>query len=274
MLERLGIQSREIMLMAITAVRDENFRSLSNYRMFRRRVSEFEAFCNIIEGHLKEVVGDRRAELEDRFYSLWSMIFRPTVKALSAFFKRMSKEEVFPLGGRDLMESELRTLASMRNQLTAPRFGGIADQGLLREIDNLEELIRNIAERATSLPDFAHGAAHGGEGEMEVEAAPEQAGPRVRARVDAAQPANSADAPNVKAVREFRALLDSLRRDAGYGQYVDTDSRALDEIERKLIGDPMNAATLVWLRQIGNAWMARLGDSKELRRILGTIRTG
>lgn len=269
MLESLGAQAQEILRLAVRAASDDTFRSLSNYRSFRQKVSEFEAFCSIIEGHLKEVVSDRRAELEDRFYGLWSTIFRPTVKALRAFFERVSNEDVLPLGGRDLLESELRTIDAMRATVLAPRFANQADQRMLDEIDALQGLITGLAEKATSLPDFAQTVLDDADGPAEAPGAP-----RAPVRFDPVSGARADDPPNVKAVREFKALLDSYRRDAGYGQYVDTDTRALDEIERKLLAEPMNAPALVWLRQIGSAWMSRLGDHKELRRILGTIRTG
>ena len=271
MLAQLGAQAREIVALATAAERDATFRSFRNYSAFRRKVSEFEAFCNIIETHLKDVVGHRREELEERFYRLWSTIFHPTVKALAAFFGRMAEDDVLPLGCRDMLEGELRALAAMRSALLAPRFAHAADQAIVTEIGELQTLLRTLADRATALPDFS------------VSTEPDEASAPAPA-VEAHAPAGRADPaaglglgniPHVKAVRDFRAQLDLYRRDPGFAPYAETDSRALGEIERKFLVNPMDAGAILWLRQIGNAWTARLGDdAKEIRRILATVRQG
>jgi len=151
MLGRLGTQAQGILRFALTVEGDEDLRKFSDYLAFRGKISEFEAFCSVIESHLKDVVTDRRQELEDRFYSLWSMIFRPTLRALTRFFDRLIEEQVLPLGGRDLLEAELRQLQGMRSILTAPRFTGVADQAVLDELKKLEATISKLAEHATSL---------------------------------------------------------------------------------------------------------------------------
>lgn len=270
MLAQLGTQAREIIALAATAERDDTFRSFRNYNAFRRKVSEFEAFCNIIETHLKDVVGHRREELEEHFYHLWAMIFHPTVKALAAFFGRMAEDDVLPLGCRDILEAELRALAGMRSALLAPRFAHAADQTIVAEIGKLQTLLQTLADKATTLPDFSVSTEpeemHG------LTAAP--ASPAPAGRPDPAAAAMGlGNMPNVKAVHDFRAQLDLYRRDPGFAQYAETDSRALDEIERRFLVNPMDPGAFLWLRQIGNAWTARLGaDGREIRRILSTVR--
>ena len=265
MLEQLGLQCREIQMTALAAVRNESLQTFKSYRAFRLKVSEFEAFCNIIEGHLKEVVSERRDELEERFYNLWSMIFRPTAKALRAFFDRQREEGLLPLGARDLLEAELRALDAMKAAVLAPRFADSADKAVIEEIAAVETIVRELLEHATSLPDFSTAAM--------ADAAP----PDDRAAPAAAR-ANAGAAPlgenaQVRAVRDFKAMLDTYRRDAGYAPYVESDSRALEEIERKFAANPGDAGALLWLRQIGSAWLSRLReDGKELRRILVAIK--
>ncbi len=270
MLAQLGTQAREIIALAMTAERDETFRSFRNYSEFRRKVSEFEAFCNIIENHLKDVVGDRRDELEERFYRLWSTIFHPTVRSLTAFFDRLAQDDVLPLGCRDMLESELRALDAMRTALLAPRFAHAADQAIVAEIGELQVLLQSLVEKSTSLPDLsAPTDEDDGAGPAPVAGAPASPG-----RPDPAGGLNP-NAPNVKVVRDLRTLLDTYRRDAGFGPYVETDSRALDEIERRFLANPMDGGAIVWLRQIGNAWIARMGDdAKDIRRVLSNVRSG
>ena len=81
---------------------------------------------------------------------------------------------------------------------------------------------------------------------------------------------------NLRAVRELKGLLDYYRRDRALKQYVDIDTRAVDEIERKLVANPMDPAAIVWMRQIVNAWSSRLrGDEKEkeMRHVLTMIKS-
>lgn len=281
MIGQLGIQAQEILQFALRVEGGNTFRNFQDYLAFRDKISEFEAFCNVIEGHLKEMVVDRRKELEDRFYSLWSMIFRPSLHALMKFFDRISEEQVLPLGGRDLLESELRALRSMRQVLSAPRFAALADKQMMVDLNWLEGVVSKLAERATSLPDFSKRAAP----EAMPPAANETASvpPPRSAPTPPPQPAATASAtptigepPNLKAVRELKGLLDYYRRDVTLRQYVDIDTRAVDEIERKLVANPMDPAAIVWMRQICNAWASRLRmdeKDKDIRRVLATIRS-
>jgi len=283
MLGRLGTQAQGILRFALTVESDENLRNFSDYLAFRGKISEFEAFCNVIESHLKDVVTERRQELEDRFYSLWSMIFRPSLRALTRFFDRLIEEQVLPLGGRDMLEAELRSLEGMRSILAAPSFTSIADTAMLDDLKKLETTISKLAEHATSLPDFSKrppmtddGAppepAHEEAAPAPAAPTPTQAAPAAPGRSDTA--ALFGDMPNVKAVRELKSLLEYYKRDKTLRQYVDIDTRAVDEIERKLVVNPMDPAAVVWMRQICNAWASRLRDNdKDIRRVLAMVRS-
>lgn len=284
MIGQLGIQAQEILHFALRVEGGNTFQNFQDYLAFRDKISEFEAFCNVIEGHLKDMVVDRRKELEDRFYSLWSMIFRPTLHALMKFFDRIAEEEVLPLGGRDMLESELRALRSMRQVLAAPRFTALADKQMMVDLNWLEGVVGKLAERATSLPDFSKrptadempppanepAPAPVAPPRAAAAPAPAQAGPTASATPTIGEP------PNLKAVRELKGLLDYYRRDKTLRQYVDIDTRAVDEIERKLVANPMDPAAIVWMRQICNAWASRLRmdeKDKDIRRVLATIRS-
>jgi hypothetical protein len=285
MISQLGNQARGILKLALTAEQDENFSKWSDYLAFREKISEFEAFCNVIESHLKDVVSDRKPQLEDRFYRLWSMIFRPSLSALTKFFARMGEADVLPLGGRDMLESELRALESMRAVLAAPRFNGYANERMLGELTRLEALIGTLAERSTSLPDFSKRGGVDSRG-ASVMSSEDQEAEDQAAAAQAAAPTPltpmppratgviASDMPNVKAVRELKGLLEYYKRDKALRQYVDIDTRAVDEIERKLLANPMDPAAVVWMRQICNAWASRLRDNdKDVRKVLAMIRS-
>jgi len=289
MIGRLGAQAQDILRFALKVEKDNNFQNFQDYLAFREKISEFEAFCNVIESHLKEVVSERKQELEDRFYSLWSMIFGPTVRALIRFFDQIHEEQVLPLGGKDMLDAELRALEGMRSVLAAPRFAKMADKEMLSQITKLESTLSKLADRATSLPDFSNRTVVTKDGAIVPPRAPqsEDASPgRAPApHAPAAGPGGGAtpastpsigEAPNLRAVRELKALLDYYRRDRTLKQYVDIDTRAVDEIERKLVANPMDPAAIVWMRQIVNAWSSRLrGDEKDkdMRRVLAMIKS-
>jgi len=287
MIGRLGGQAQEILQLALQVESDNDFQNFQDYLAFRDKLSEFEAFCNVIESHLKEVVGDRRQELEDRFYSLWAMIFRPTLRALLRFFDKIDDEQVLPLGGKDMLESELRALHSMREVLGDPRFAKMGDPDMLAEVAKLEGILRRLAERSTSLPDFSNRTlitrsgtmipARSGQPPEEGAVATPAPGtpPPVTVPTPASVP-SIGEAPNLRAVRELKALLDYYRRDRTLKQYVDIDTRAVDEIERKLVANPMDPAAIVWMRQICNAWSSRLREGekdKDMRRVLAMIKS-
>ncbi len=292
MIGRLGAQAQEILQLALRVEGDLQFQNFQDYLDFRDKISEFESFCNVIESHLKELVSDRRQELEDRFYSLWAMIFRPTLRALLGFFDRIEDEEVLPLGGKDMLETELRAVQAMRNVLAAPRFAAKADKEMLPEINRLEAILTKLAQRATSLPDFSNrpGVSRQGhsisgraaadsdpaEDRSPAVEAPRPVAPPAPAMPTASATATVGEAPNLKAVRELKGLLEYYKRDKTLRQYVDIDTRAVDEIERKLVANPMDPAAIVWMRQICNAWGSRLRmdeKDKDIRRVLATIKS-
>ena len=289
MIGRLGIQAQDILHFALQVESDNNFQNFQDYLAFREKISEFEAFCNVIESHLKEVVTERKQELEDRFYSLWSMIFGPTVRALIRFFDQIHEEQVLPLGGKGMLDAELRALEGMRSVLAAPRFAKMADKEMLAQITKLEGTLSKLAERASSLPDFSNRTTVTRSGAIvpgrtpapkDAERTPAPHATAAAAGPGAAGTPASApsigEAPNLRAVRELKGLLDYYRRDRALKQYVDIDTRAVDEIERKLVANPMDPAAIVWMRQIVNAWSSRLrGDEKEkeMRHVLTMIKS-
>jgi hypothetical protein len=196
---------------------------------------------------------------------------------------------VLPLGGRDMLESELRALLSMRAVLSAPRFNGYANEKMLSELTELEAVITKLSERATSLPDFSkrggvdsRGASmvstEDDDGEDQAAGSPATPSPAVPTPLTPMPPRATgviaSDMPNVKAVRELKGLLEYYKRDKALRQYVDIDTRAVDEIERKLLANPMDPAAIVWMRQICNAWASRLRDNdKDVRKVLAMIRS-
>lgn len=154
MLGQLEDQARDILELAAAAEGIAPFRTFTAYRVFRERLSDFQSFCGVIEGQLGRFVGDRRRELEERFYALWGAIYRPALKALSNFFAIITRDGVMPLGAREMLESEMLALETMRGIVADPRFASLHNEEMIAEIAVLLKTVGTLADRATSLPEL------------------------------------------------------------------------------------------------------------------------
>src|SRR4051812_48251541 len=67
MLSNLERQAREILHIAGAATQQTDPQRFAACRAFRMRLGEFEAFCNVIESHLRKLAGDGRSELDVLF---------------------------------------------------------------------------------------------------------------------------------------------------------------------------------------------------------------
>lgn len=154
MLGQLEFQAREILNLAGEAGAVASFRTFTAYRLFRARLSDFQAFCGVIEGQLARLAGSRRRELQERFYALWGAVLKPSVRALGGFFAAIGRDGVMPLGAREMLEDEMLALEAMCNTVTDPRFATGQHDELVAEIRQLIDAVGRLADRATSLPEL------------------------------------------------------------------------------------------------------------------------
>jgi hypothetical protein len=154
MLGQLEEQALAILELAQEAETLAAFRTFTAYRVFRERLSDFQTFCGVIESHLARLAGQRRRELEERFYAMWGAIYRPSLKALGRFFSVIERDGVMPLGAREMLEAEMLALENMRTLIADARFEALRSDDMVLEIDRLIAVVGGLADRATSLPEL------------------------------------------------------------------------------------------------------------------------
>jgi hypothetical protein len=154
MLAQLEFQAREILELAGESNTVAPFRTFTAYRMFRSRLSDFQAFCGVIETQLAGLNSKRRRELQERFYALWGAVLRPAVRGLGVFFATIARDGVMPLGAREMLEEEMLALEVLANTVSDPRFETINHDELVAEIQTLIKAVGRLADRASSLPEL------------------------------------------------------------------------------------------------------------------------
>src|SRR5258708_8237753 len=96
MLTQLETQVREILDTAAAIEADNGFQTFASYRTFRQRLSEFEAFCNVIETQLTRIASDKQSQLAELFRKRRAMVLGPATAPLNAFFPRLPHVAPFP----------------------------------------------------------------------------------------------------------------------------------------------------------------------------------
>lgn len=262
-------QAREIVECATETEGDDTVHGFAKYQAFRRKVSEFESLCEVIESGLGKVAEEPRGVLKELFQTRRDMILGPSIRAMTRFFTRLARGAALPLGLFDILEGELLALDTMRKVLDMAGSPAVNDAETRAQIDKLVETIRDLQGRATQFHDFS---------EPEVVAAmlPPEEPPPAAADADGAAPeaalADRGDTRELRAVRAIRELLEARRTDHALGQHAEIDLRALDDIERRLSKNPGDESAAKWLRHICSAWATRMrGKEHVFLRIAGEI---
>ena len=257
MVTNLERQTREILGLAASAEFDDSVQSFAHYRAFRAKVGEFEAFCNVIEAHLRQIAEQPRGVLNELLHTRRDMILGPSIKAMTAFYERLAEDGALPFGLLDMLQNEIEIVATMREALESAETPPPDADEIRAAIQKIEDAIRALEARATQFDDFDE------PGVIEAILPPEEAPEEADAE---AEPADSEDAPEEKrrdtpqlrAVREIRTILEPKRADHALGRHAEIDLRALDDIERRLTADPDDDGASKWLRHVCNSWGSRL----------------
>jgi hypothetical protein len=155
MLTQLETQVRDILDSASAIEGDDGLQTFASYRDFRQRLSEFEAFCNVIENQLGRLAGDKHALLAELFRKRRAMVLKPAIAALNAFFERLADGGPLPLGLSDVLKSELRALDDIREMAATPGALDESDMAIIADVERLEQVVKNLVERSVGLADFS-----------------------------------------------------------------------------------------------------------------------
>ena len=266
-------QARQIVDAAAATEQDDTVHGFAHYQAFRRKVDEFDSLCSVIETSLGKLSDAPRGALKELFHTRRDMILGPSIRAMTAFFTRLSNGAPLPIGLFDILAAELRSLDAMREALEAAGASGpddtpAPDDAEVRaQIDALEAIIRGLQGRATQFDDFSI------PGAVEDLLPPEeQPDDDSASDAEAGAAAPRRDTSELRAVHQIRELLEPQRTDYRIGQHAEIDLRALDDIERRLIKSPDDESAVKWLRHLCNTWSSRLrGKEKVFLRILNEI---
>jgi hypothetical protein len=261
MLSHLERQANEILELAAKAETHTGPQHFASCRKFRVKLSEFEAFCNVIESRLRKLAGESRGELEDLFHKRRLKILRPSIRALTLMFQRLTEDGSLPLGVLGILDEELNALESVRDVIRTQQGElGPDDYALLDDIQKLEHLIHTMRENATDFTELT---------EVRLVAPIEVAYSPAPAPAGKAKELGSPHRPTLLKVR---ALLEPCRTDPDLGGYAASDLRALDEIEQRLTGRGDDRDALSWLRDICKRWASRLRQNNtEFMRLIDTL---
>jgi len=263
-------QAREIVEFAAATEDDDTVHSFARYQAFRRKVGEFESLCTVIETNLRKVAAEPRGVLHELFQTRRDMVLGPSIRAMSAFFTRLSESGTLPLGLFDILDSELSALDGMREALTAADPPARDEAGIRAELDRLESIIKGIQARSSQFLDFSDPDA------VAEILPPEEVEPEAdelqEEDAEDAQ-ANGRNTPELRAVRNIREILEPLREDYALGQHAEIDVRALADIERRLTKNANDEGAAKWLRHLCSSWSSRLRAKEHVfLRILDEIR--
>jgi hypothetical protein len=257
LVKNLERQTREILGLAASAEFDDSVQSFAHYRAFRVKVVEFEAFCNVIEAHVRELAAEPRGVLNELLHTRRDMILGPSIKAMTAFYGRLAAEGALPFGLLDMLEHELDAVKAMREALTAGDAPPADAEEIGAAIDKIEATIHDLESRATNFHDFDE------PGVIEALIPPEEV-PAADMDADAGDDADGrnenkgGDTAQLRALREIRNLLEPKRTDDALRKHVEIDLRALDDIERRLTDNPEDEGAGKWLRHVCRAWGSRM----------------
>jgi hypothetical protein len=272
LLTNLERQAREILGLAASAEFDDTVRNFAHYRAFRMKVGEFEAFCNVIETHLRRLAEEPRGVLNELLHTRRDMILGPSIKAMTAFYTRLAEDGALPFGLRDMLDEELQAVAGMREALDAAGTPMSDADDIRAAIEKIEANIRTLETRATQYDDFdLPGTIEALLPPEDVPTEPEDEA--AAAEGDEATKQKRRDTPELRAVREIRTILQPKRADYALGQHVEIDLRALDDIEKRLTKDPNDTGAAKWLRHVCKSWSSRMrGKEYVFARISEEIR--
>ncbi len=258
-------QAREIVEAAAATEQDDTVHGFKHYQAFRRKVGAFDSLCSVIESSLRKLAEAPRGALNELLHTRRDMILGPSIRAMNAFFTRLSDGGPLPFGLLDILEEELRALDSMREALDLAQPPGPDDAEVRAQIDALETIIRGLKGRATQFLDFTDPMAVS---DLLPDEPPPGDAKGDRPPAEAAASAAPRDTPELRAVRDVRDLLEPERESHTLGQHAEIDLRALDDIERRLTQNPSDVSAAKWLRHLCNTWSSRLrGKEHVLLRI-------
>ncbi len=121
------------------------------YSAFRDRCDDFDTLAIVIEYRLKNLRGGRDAQLERQFEELQLFMLTATLQTSLHFLRILSQKNDLPLGSKDILLGELRSIYRVKQLLELDRYKTKISSRAAKDIETAEEILSLIIERAPSL---------------------------------------------------------------------------------------------------------------------------
>ncbi len=155
MLLALEGQIRDAAAMARMIERGIQSENFTTFLKFRAKVDEMMSFSAIIERRIEEISDINTEALSRQFLKLNILALTMLVRSNKTFFQSLSSRRAVPMGARDVLDSELKFLDTLREQLSQPHYLDKVDQSIFEGLDDIETAIRAVSDRTTTLDDFS-----------------------------------------------------------------------------------------------------------------------
>ncbi len=155
MLLALEGQIRQAEALARVLERGMGSENFAVFLGFRTKVDEMMSLSAIIERRIKDILDLNIEALHHQFLKLNAHALTMLVKSNKSFFQALSRKRAVPMGVREVLVSELKFLATVRERLTELELADQLDQRIFEDLDEVMAAVRSIADRTTSLEDFA-----------------------------------------------------------------------------------------------------------------------
>ena len=145
-------QAEELALVVEHGTRSDNF---ATFLRFRAKVDEMMSLSAIIERRIEEIVELNIQALHHQFVKLNIHALTMLIRSNKKFFGALSERRAVPMGIRDLLNSEIKFLDTVRESLSQPNFQPQLDPRIFDDLDDVVAAINTISDRSFDLTDFS-----------------------------------------------------------------------------------------------------------------------
>ena len=128
---------------------------LEEYLHFRNGVSSNWTFSVIIERRMRKLPDEMAESLRDAYEDLTVKIWSTLLDGALYFVENVAKRTHLPLGSKEILMHELKTLHDADNFLREDKHEGKVDPDILKRLSTSEKILDEIIARAPSLLDVS-----------------------------------------------------------------------------------------------------------------------
>ena len=154
MLSALQRGATRVVTAARQAANDANKDKFKAYVAFRNNVDDFDTLAIVIEYKIKRLRDGKAEELSEKFVELTGFMLSTIVTASLHFLRILSEKRELPLGARDVLMSELRSLYHAKERIEHERYASLLTERTRSDLIAAEQILEVVIERAPRLLNF------------------------------------------------------------------------------------------------------------------------